>query len=257
MSNAPVSGTNLRGALDLSSLVRPPATSAAGGPGGAGGSGTRTATGGLVRSSTDATFTEILDLSAIVPVVIEFHGASSDPNLAAVVKQYTGRVALATVEAASNPQLVQAFKVDQTPLVAAVIGGRPIQQFAGMLSNPELLEVFDQLLQVAAQQGVTGTIEVSGGPDMDPGAGSVEPVEEPLPPHHQEAYDAIVAGDFATAIAEYETAIVQNPRDQLAVAGLAQVSLLARLDGQSADAVRSAASAALLQSTPIWNEVGG
>jgi putative thioredoxin len=69
-------------------------------------------------------------------------------------------------------------------------------------------------------------------------------VEEPLPPHHQEAFDAISAGDYATAIAEYQLAITQNPRDALAVAGLAQVSLLARLEGTTADEIRSAAASA-------------
>ena len=68
-----------------------------------------------------------------------------------------------------------------------------------------------------------------------------EPVEEPLPPHHQEAYDAIAAGDFATAIEEYRKAIAENPRDALAVAGLAQVSLLQRLAGVTAAEVREAA----------------
>jgi putative thioredoxin len=67
-------------------------------------------------------------------------------------------------------------------------------------------------------------------------------VEEPLPPHHQEAFDAIGTGDYATAIAEYRKAIAENPRDALAVAGLAQVSLLQRLDGADAAALRSAAA---------------
>jgi putative thioredoxin len=69
-------------------------------------------------------------------------------------------------------------------------------------------------------------------------------VEEPLPPHHQAAYEAIAAQDYDTAIAEYKTAIAQNPRDELAVAGLAQVSLLSRLDGKAAPQVREAAAAA-------------
>jgi putative thioredoxin len=51
-------------------------------------------------------------------------------------------------------------------------------------------------------------------------------------------------GDFDTAIAEYTTAIAQDPRDQLAVAGLAQVSLLARLSKADPDQVRAAAAAA-------------
>jgi putative thioredoxin len=94
--------------------------------------------------------------------------------------------------------------------------------------------VLDQVLALAKEQGVTGTV---------PGGAPAAPVDEPLPPHHQEAFDAISAGDYATAIAEYKTAIAQNPRDALAVAGLAQVSLLQRLDGTSADGIRVAASA--------------
>ena len=230
MTNAPLGGANLRGAVDLSSLVRPPAP-AGGAP--------ATAGGGVVRSATDATFTGILDLSATVPVIVEFFGQSIEPALGGLVAQYGGRIALATVDATANPQLVQAFQVQQVPTVAAVVGGRPIQLFTGMLPEAELRDVMEQVLQLAAQNGVQGSIPVS-----DDSGEPAEPVEEPLPPHHQEAYDAIVAGDFATAIKEYETAIAQNPRDQLAVAGLAQASLLARLQGADAAALRSAAASA-------------
>ena len=228
MTNAPLSGANLRGAVDLSSLVRPPA------PAG----GAPATPGGVVREATDATFSQVLDLSATVPVVVEFYGQGIEPSLGALIEQYGGRIALVTVDGTANPQLVQAFQVQQVPTVAAVVGGRPIQLFTGMLAEPELRDVFEQLLQLAQQQNVTGTIPV-----VDADGEPAEPVEEPLPPHHQEAYDAISAGDFATAIKEYETAIAQNPRDQLAVAGLAQVSLLARLDSATVDAVRAAAAA--------------
>lgn len=228
MTNAPLGGANLRGAVDLSSLVRPPAP-----PAGAVAAATQ---GGAIREVSDASFTQVLDLSSVVPVVVEFYGQGIDPALAPIVRTYGGRLALATVDATANPQLVQAFQVQQVPTVAAVIAGRPMQLFAGVLTEPELRDVFEQLLQVAAQQDVTGTVEVGEEPSGEPAA----PVEEALPPHHQEAYDAISAGDFATAIKEYETAIAQNPRDQLAVAGLAQVSLLLRLESIDGDAVRSA-----------------
>ena len=230
MSNAPLNGANLRGAVDLSSLVRPPAPPAGGAPASA---------GGVVQQVTDATFTAVLDLSSSVPVIVEFFGAGIQPTLGPVVRQYGGRLALATVDGTSNPQLVQAFQVQEVPTVAAVIGGRPLQLFSGMMPEAELRTVLDQVLALAAQNGVTGTIPTDGDDEADP----AEPVEEPLPPLHQEAYDAITSGDFAAAIKAYETAIAQNPRDQLAVAGLAQVSLLARLEPVTADAVRSAAAA--------------
>jgi putative thioredoxin len=108
----------------------------------------------------------------------------------------------------------------------------------GDYPDAEVRQVFDRVLELAAQNGVTGTVSVPSG-DAPP----AEPVEEPLPPHHQEAYDAISAGDYATAVAEYKTAIAQNPRDALAIAGLAQVSLLQRLNGVPIDDIRSAADA--------------
>lgn len=225
MTNAPLSGANLRGAVDLSSLVRP-ATPPAGAP-----------SGGVVRETSDATFTEILDLSSTVPVVVEFYGQGIEPVLGELIARYDGRIALATVDATRNPQLAQAFQVQEVPTVAAVVGGRPVPLFSGMPSEPEVQTILDQLLQLAAQQNVTGTLAVDG---AEPG----EPVEEPLPPLHQDAYDAITRGDFAAAIIAYETAIAQNPRDFLAVAGLAQVSLLARLESTTADAVRTAAAQA-------------
>jgi putative thioredoxin len=229
MTNAPLGGANLRGAVDLSSLVRPAAPPA----------GAPTATGGAVREVDDASFGDVLELSRTVPVLVEFFGQGIEPSLEPLVREYGGRLVLAVVDATRNPQLVQAFQVSQVPTVAAVIGGRPLQLFAGMPADDELRSVFDQVLQVAAQNGVTGTMPVREG-DAEP----AEPAEEPLPPHHQEAYDAIEAGDLAGAIREYETAIAQNPRDQLAVAGLAQVRLLQRLAQADAQTVRDAAAAA-------------
>lgn len=229
MTNLPPSAASLRGAVDLSSLVNP-APAAPAPTGGA---------SSLVVEATDATFSSILELSNSVPVLVEFYGQGLEPALTPLVTEYGGRMVLATIDGTRNPQLVQAFQVTEVPTVAAVIAGRPLQLFVGLPAEAEIRAVLDQVLEVAKQQNVTGTVPVA-----DPDAPEPEPVEEPLPPHHQEAYDAIAAGDYATAIAEYQLAITQNPRDALAVAGLAQVSLLSRLDGTSADAIRAAAAAA-------------
>lgn len=225
MANVPpISPSTLRGAVDLSSLVNPrPARPAAG----AGGS----------TSVTDATFTATLDLSKTVPVIVEFYGQGIEPILGPLVAQYGGTLAHVVVDAVANPQLSQAFQVEQVPTVAAVIGGRPVQLYVGDYPEAEVRQVLDQVLVLAKEQGVTGTLPGGGAGDA-----AAAPVEEPLPPHHQEAFDAISAGDYATAIAEYKTAIAQNPRDALAVAGLAQVSLLQRLDGTTADEIRAAAA---------------
>jgi putative thioredoxin len=235
MTTTPPPTANLRGAVDLSSLVHRSAHE----------SGSETAgvsVPSLIVEGTDTNFTNILELSNTVPVLVQFHAGTPSPGLTNLVREYAGRFLLATVLASANPQLARAFNVVNTPTVAAVVGGRPIALYEGDLPDTETRAMLDQLAALAQQNGVTGTVA----PQSDDGAQAApaEPVEEPLPPHHQEAYEAIAAGDYATAIAEYKKAIAQNPRDELAVAGLAQVSLLQRLDGIDAQSVRDAAAAA-------------
>ncbi|MBH0008960.1 tetratricopeptide repeat protein [Salinibacterium sp. SWN1162] len=246
MTNAPLNAASLRGAVDLSSLVRQHNTPApaAGAPTGdvpANAAAESRAPNGYATSANDASFAQVLELSNTVPVIVEFFGQGIEASLEPTIAQYKGRFALVTVDATANPQLVQAFQVQEVPTVAAVIGGRPVQLFSGIMPESDLKEVFEQVLQLAAENKVTGTLPAA---DETAEGEAVEPVEEPLPPLHQEAFDAISAGDFATAIEAYTTAITQNPRDQQAIAGLAQVSLLARLEGHTADSVRSAAAQA-------------
>ncbi len=99
-------------------------------------------------------------------------------------------------------------------------------------------EVFAQLLQVAAQNGVAGRVEVAGGADADDAAEA----EAPLPPLHAEAFAAIEEGDYVRATRAYEQALAENPRDEDARAGLGQVRLLARLQDTDPATVRQAAA---------------
>lgn len=236
MSNLP-SGPNLHGAVDLSALVRRAAAPPSAPPGEAEG------VPGVVFDVGDEGFQRVVDLSAEVPVVVEFYAPGLQPALAPIVESYGGRLALAVVDAQSNPQLAQAFQIREVPAVAAVVGGRPVTLFLGIPDDAEVRQVLDELLQLAAQNGITGVVG-DAGDAAETEEGDAEPAEEQLPPLHQEAYDAISAGDFERAITAYRSAIAQDPRDALAVAGLAQVQLLQRLDGLVADEVRRAAAEA-------------
>ena len=149
---------------------------------------------------------------------------------------------LAAADADRSPQLVQAFQAQSIPTVVAVIAGQPVPLFAGVQPDDVIEQVFDQLLELGAQHGVTGRVEADG--EQAPAEAPAEPVEEPLPPLHQEAYDAIERGDFEAAASAYRTAIAQDPRDALAVAGLAQANLLWRLQGKTLDEIRNAAASA-------------
>jgi len=228
MSDPSLGPSALRGAVDLSGLVRAaqqPAPAPSGAP----------VPGGVVREVDEQSFPAVLELSRTVPVIVEFYADGIAPALGPLVTSYGGRLLLVTIDGNRNPQLAQAFQIQQVPAVVALIGGRPVPLFLGMPSEQEVRGVLDQVLEAAAQSGVTGTVPLDGAAE--------EPAEEPLPPLHQEAYDAIAAGDYAAAAQAYRTAIAQNPRDQLAVAGLAQVQLLQRLEGAVAADIRQAAAA--------------
>jgi putative thioredoxin len=232
-------GPSLRGAVDLSGLVRrantPPPTP---------GSTPPASTSGLVVEVNDASFQQVVELSSRVPVVVELYAAGLSPALGPIVESYGGRLVLATVDAQANPGIAEAFQVREVPAAAAIVAGRPVPLFVGTPLEEDVRKVFDQLLQVAQQNGVTGALNPNGpeAAEGHDGTEAAEPVEEPLPPLHQEAFDAISAGDYAAAVAAYKRAITQNPRDTLAVAGLAQASLLQRLDGAVADELRKAAA---------------
>ncbi|MGW9269263.1 tetratricopeptide repeat protein [Microbacterium sp. NPDC055599] len=235
-----ISPAALRGAVDLSSLRNRPTPSSGGGPATQGQGVTD-----VVVDATDETFGEVLEISRTVPVVVDLWAEWCGPckQLSPIIEKVTrelgGRVLLAKVDVDANPQLAQSFRAQSIPMVVALIAGQPVPMFTGAVPEQQVREVFAQLLQVAAQNGVSGTLSISG----DAAADAPEPVEPELPPLHAEAYAAIEAGDYAAAIRAYEKALAENPRDEDAIAGLGQVRLLHRVQGLDLQEARAAAAA--------------
>ncbi|MCC4907144.1 tetratricopeptide repeat protein [Microbacterium sp. cx-59] len=241
----PTPGAVLRGAVDLSSLRNRPQPPAAG----AGQPVPEASASALVMDVTDASFPQVLELSRTVPIVVDLWAEwcgpckQLSPILEKVVIELGGRVVLAKVDVDANPQLQQAFRAQSIPMVVALVAGQPVPMFTGAVPEQQVREVFAQLLQLAAQNGVTGTVPVG---DQDAADGASEPEEPPVPPLHAEAYDAIEAGDYARAVDAYERALAENPRDADAQAGLGQVRLLQRVQGLNLQEARAAAAAAPL-----------
>ncbi|WP_292832628.1 tetratricopeptide repeat protein [Microbacterium sp.] len=225
----------LRGAVDLTSLrsraAAPPTTPPAG------------QAPALVFTATDENFGAVLELSHTVPVVVDLWAEwcgpclQLSPVLERVITELGGRLVLAKVDVDANPQLAQSFRAQSIPLVVALVAGQPVQLFTGAVPEQQVREVFAQLLQLAAQQGVTGTVP------QGTASAEQDDTEPPLAPHHQEAFDAIEAGDYARAAIAYEAALAENVRDEQARAGLGQVRLLERVQGLDPHEARAAAAA--------------
>ena len=196
----------------------------------------------IIDNATDATFSSYIELSNTVPVIVDLWATWCEPCkqlspiLEKVVREYSGRMVLVKVDVDANPQLSQAFQAQSIPTIVAIIGGKTAPLFQGALPEAQVREVLAQVLEVAAQNGVTGSVP----------AEEVEPAvdDEPeLSAEHQAAFEAIERGDYAAATAAYHKALADNPQDDAAEAGLAQVGLLERLANVDADAVRATAAA--------------
>jgi putative thioredoxin len=241
-SSAPAPRLNLRGAVDLSGLSRKDTPAAA--PSGASAPGAGGFTSAVV-DVTEATFGDVVQQSMTVPVVIDLWATWCEPckQLSPVLEmlaaEHAGAFLLAKVDVDANPQISAAFNVQSIPSVVAIVKGQPVPLFQGALPESQVRQVLGELLKVAEANGVNGRLALS---DVEAQA-DVEPAEEELPPLHQEAYDAIDRGDMDAAAEAYRRALAENPADEMAKVGMAQVELFRRTDGADLAQARAAAAA--------------
>lgn len=227
---------SVRGAVDLGAMAQ--AGSQAAAPGAARGAGGHY----LRRIATIEEFQEVAELSATVPVVLVLWAGYSEQSrtfaddLVAQVDRHEGRLVLCSVDIEQLPEIAQALQAQSVPTTVALIGGRPVPISQSTVPAEQLAPVLSELLTLAEQNGVSGTVEPT-----EPGGAEAEP-EKPLPPLHQEAMDRLEAGDLDGAKASYEQALKENPGDTEAKLALAQVELLRRVTPMDAEAVRRAAA---------------
>ena len=181
----------------------------------------------LVMRVDAASIRDYLPLSEKIPILMLFVQASDpasealEKSVTALVQKTAGAMITLVVDAAASPELVQAFELNQIPSAYGLLKGQPAPLFVGNQPMEQIQLVITKVLQVAKENGLTGKAVVK------------EIEKEPeLSPTLNAAYAAIDSGDYKGALALYEKALLENPNDALADAGLAQVKLLLRLEGK-------------------------
>ena len=202
------------GAVDLSTLASRQDAPTTGGPASPGASANRaagpagaaagsagpagsTVAAPLVVDVDAASLRGVAELSMQVPVVIILHTARSQASaelagqLEALAQEHGGRFQLARVDIDAAPEVAQALQATSVPTVVALIGGQPVPMLQGAIPVDQLRGLLDQLLELAARNGVTGRLA--------PPDANTEPVEPEETEVERQAREAMERGDYAAA----------------------------------------------------------
>lgn len=214
------------GAVDLSARSSAPAPEESAAP--AAGEGLHIP---LITTTDEENFQDVMSTSQAVPVIMVMwspRSLESKPTLAMleeIAREQAGKFQLVEVDIDKAPAIAQAFQIQGVPTVVALVGGRPVPLFEGAAAKEQVLPIVTQVLEAAAQMGVTARIAVAA-----------EDTVAPTPPEHEAPLAAEAAGNLDEAIAGWEKVIELNPRDEDAKSHLSRVRFAARAYGeQNAD----------------------
>ena len=210
------------GAVDLSARSSAPAPAESTAP--AAGQGLHIP---LITTTDEENFQDVMSTSQAVPVIMVMwspRSLESKPTLAMleeIAREQAGKFQLVEVDIDKAPAIAQAFQIQGVPTVVALVGGRPVPLFQGAAAKEQVLPIVTQVLEAAAQMGVTARIAVAA-----------EDTVAPTPPEHEAPLAAEAAGNLDEAIAGWERVIELNPRDEDAKSHLSRVRFAARAYGE-------------------------
>ena len=218
---AAVTPADSHGAIDLSARAAAPAPEESAAPAGEG------LHIPLITSTDEAGFQDVMSTSQAVPVILVMcssRSLESKPTLAMledVAREHAGAFQLVEVDIDKAPQIAQAFQIQAVPTVVALVGGRPVPLFQGSAGKEQVVPVVSQILEAAAQMGITARIAVAA-----------EDTVAPIPPEHEAPLAAEEEGRLDEAIALWERVVELNPRDEDAKSHLSRVRFAARAYGE-------------------------
>ena len=127
---------------------------------------------------------------------------------------------LATVNVDQEPAVAQALQIQSVPIVIAIIQEQLVPLFESVPPREQVRMVIDKVITLASERGVG-----------NPVAADAEPAEAPMEPEEIAALDALEKNDLAGATMAYKNWLQRSPGNAMAEIGLAQVELMARIEG--------------------------
>ena len=229
----------MRGAIDLGALAQArQAQSAAN-------SALANAPSGVVIDVNENDFQQkVIDTSNQVPVVVDLWAEwcgpckQLSPVLEKLAAEFNGKFILAKVDIDKNQNIAAAFQVQSIPAVFAIIAGSAAPLFQGAQPESQVRQVLTEVIRIANEQGVKGTVNQEE-QQVEQENKSEEPQTDPK---LEAAFNEIEKGNFSEAKNIYQEMLNQNPKDETAIAGLAQVGLLERSTTLNENEIRKNAS---------------
>ena len=131
-----------------------------------------------IKDSTAATFeADVIKKSFELPVVVDFWAPSCEPCkqltplLEKLAEEFAGKFLLVKVNIEAEQQIAQAFQIQSIPLVVAFRDGQLVNEFAGLLPEPQLRQWLETFLPSAAQLAMMAGMKLE---ETDPAGAEVK-----------------------------------------------------------------------------------